>query len=45
MCGFSFKAIQELKASNDDLADSLKAANDNIADLRESFEAYKAAHP
>jgi hypothetical protein len=39
------KAIQELKAANDDMADSLKAANDNIADLRDSFEAYKAAHP
>ncbi len=46
------KAIQELKAENDNLVtrigaedDALKAANDNIADLRASFEAYKAAHP
>jgi hypothetical protein len=39
------KAIQELKAANDDIADSLKAANDSIADLRSSFEAYKDAHP
>jgi uncharacterized protein YaiE (UPF0345 family) len=46
------KAIQELKAENDNLVtrigaedDALNAANDNIADLRASFEAYKAAHP
>jgi hypothetical protein len=39
------KAIQELKAANDDMAEALNAANDNIADLRESFEAYKSAHP
>jgi predicted nucleic acid-binding Zn-ribbon protein len=46
------KAIQELKAENDDFVtrigtedDALKAANDNIADLRASFEAYKDAHP
>jgi hypothetical protein len=46
------KAIQELKAENDDLVtraravdDALKTANDNIADLRASFEAYKDAHP
>jgi hypothetical protein len=46
------KAIQELKADNDNLrvgvnADDevLKAANDNIAALRASFEAYKEAHP
>jgi hypothetical protein len=46
------KAIQELKAENDDLVtrigaedDALKTANDNIADLRASFEAYKNAHP
>src|SRR5580704_14437985 len=31
-------AVQEAK-------DAVKAANDNIADLRESFEAYKSAHP
>jgi len=43
------KAIQELKAANDDLVtrvsaddDALKAANDN---LRAEFEAYKKAHP
>jgi hypothetical protein len=30
------KAIQELKAGNDNLAASLKAANDNIADLHPS---------
>jgi Chaperone of endosialidase len=46
------KAIQELKAENDDLVtrigaedDALKAANDNIASLRASFEAYKDVHP
>jgi hypothetical protein len=46
------KAVQELKAANDDLItrisaddDALKAANDNIADLRAQFEAYKEAHP
>jgi Chaperone of endosialidase len=46
------KAIQELKAENEDLVtrigagdEALKAANDNIADLRASFEAYKEAHP
>jgi Chaperone of endosialidase len=46
------KAIQELKAANDDLVtrigaedNALKSANDNIADLRASFEAYKDAHP
>jgi hypothetical protein len=46
------KAIQELKAENNDLMarigaedDALKAANDNIAELRASFEAYKDAHP
>jgi hypothetical protein len=39
------KAIQELKADNDNLAASLKAANNNIAELRASFETYKQAHP
>jgi hypothetical protein len=46
------KAIQELNAANDDLTarlsaddDALKSATDSIADLRESFEAYKSAHP
>ena len=35
------QAIQELKASNNDLTDALKAANDNFKDVREYFEAYK----
>jgi hypothetical protein len=46
------KAIQELNAANDDLTarlsaddDALKSATDSIAGLRESFEAYKSAHP
>jgi hypothetical protein len=46
------KAIQELKADNDQLVtrisaedDAMKAANDNIAALRVSFEVYKKAHP
>jgi Chaperone of endosialidase len=46
------KAIQELKATNDDLTDrlsadedALKSATDSVADLRESFQAYKSAHP
>ena len=46
------KAIQELNATNDDLTarlsaddDALKSATDSITDLRESFEAYKSAHP
>jgi hypothetical protein len=45
------KAIQELKAANDDVAarvpadDDIKTLKDNIAELREQFEAYKQAHP
>ncbi len=40
---YSVKAIQELKADNDNLRAELKAANDNYEELRREINALKAA--